>query len=221
VQAATRNAGRIRRQGRHAEPIAQPPRDASAVRDRRQVQQHYVVIAQNAWYCFASSKAISDVVCTVRIRAKAPGVRLYHAGFSYPTDQRQGVLAVEPIHGGTVADLRESPTGALAVYLLLDRDVDPGDPAPYVVSFRITVNSNVPAAPRLRYFADVGNEQLTMSADLSAAGIPQTIWWFAASDVVDAEHYLPERQLEPDDGVYGMAFDRLVPGWCYGFAWAW
>src|SRR5262249_14289580 len=79
--------------------------------------------------------AIRDVVCTVRIRAKVPGVRLYHAGFAYPTDQRPGVLAVEPIRGGTVADVKESPTGAIAVYFLLDRDIDVGDAQPYDLCF--------------------------------------------------------------------------------------
>jgi len=217
--AATKDAGRLRRQGPHAEAAA-PPRDPHAVNDRREVQRHYVVVAHDARYVLAPSGAIGDLVCTVRIRAKASGVRLYHAGFSYPTDARPGVLTVESIAGGTVADVRESPTGAIAVYFLLDRDVNADESGPYDLSFRVRVNSDVPAAPRLRYFADAGNEQLTMRVDLSAAGTPHAIWWFAAPDVVDAEHSLPGQQLEPgDDGGYHRTFDRLVPGWCYGFAW--
>lgn len=216
---ATRDAGRLRRQG-PLETVAAPPQDPRTVQDRREVQRHYIVVAHDARYAFAPSGAIVDLVCTVRVRAKASGVRLYHAGFAYPTDPRPGVLTVEAISGGTVADVRESPTGAIAVYFRLDREVNADEPAPYDLSFRVRVASDVPAAPRLRYFADAGNEQLTMHVDLSAVGSPQAIWWFAAADVVDAEQCPPGQLLEPEDGGgYRHTFDRLVPGWCYGFAW--
>lgn len=219
--AATRDAGRVRRQGRPAQVATRPPREASAVRDRREVQQHYVVVAQDASYTFSPSRAIRELVCTVRIRAKVSGVCLYHAGFAYPTDQRPGVLAVETISGGALAEVRESPSGAIAVYFRLDHDLDPGDPQPHDLSFRVGVNSDVPAAPRLRYFADAGNEQLSIRVDMSAAGTPGSLWWFAAPDVVDAEHADSRRRLVPHDGGYHRTFERMVPGWCYGFAWTW
>lgn len=222
VTAATRMAGRRRRQGSELDAGAWPPRDALATLDRHEVQEHYVVVSQEAQYSFTGTGAIRALVCTVQLRAKVPGVCLYHAAFAYPTDQRAGVLTVEPIFGATVADLRESVTGAVALYLRLDRDLHPDDLHPYFLSFRVRVGSRMRAAPRLRYFAGVGNERLVVRADYAPAAIPAAIWWFAAADVVDAELRLPGRELEPTDGgSYERTFDRLVPSWCYGFAWNW
>jgi hypothetical protein len=192
------------------------------VTSRHEVQQHYVVVSHDAHYTFSDNGAIEELVCEISLRAITPGVRLYHCGFGYPSDQRPGVLSIEQILGATAADIRESPTGAIAVYLLLDRALHPADPEPYVLSFQVTIRSERPSGPRLRYFADAGNEQLRLRADFHALAAPALLWWFAAADVVDAEHFLPAHQLKATAGdrlSYERTFDRLVPGWCYGFAW--
>jgi hypothetical protein len=181
-----------------------------------------VVVSHDAHYIFGESGAVSEMICTIRIRATSPSVCLYYAGFTYLTDQHRGVLLVEPITGGTIGDLRESATGSIVLYLLLDQDLSPDDPDAYSLTFRIRIRSDVRAVPRLRYFADTGNERLVLRASFPPAASPSMIWWFAAADVVDAENGTLNRQLHAESaGGFERIFDDLIPGWCYGFAWNW
>ena len=221
VMTATQAAGRRRREGEKPEPET-PPRDLAAVTDRRDVQRHYIVVSNSAHYSFTAAGAIRDVVCTIRLRARTPAVRIYYTGFSYPTDQRLGVLSIEAISGGQVTTTQESHTGALSAYFTLDRDLAPDDAEPFTMMFRVKVHSDARAAPRLRFFADTGSEQLRLSADFDASMTPLLTWWFEAADVIDAEHLVPGHELTPTvDGAIDRTFDRLVPSWCYGFAWIW
>ena len=108
------------------------------------------------------------------------------------------------------------------MYLRLDRDLAPDDPDSYTLSFRVQVHSTVRAAPRLRYFADVGDERLVLRANFAPAASPPAVWYFAAADVIDAEHRNPAHEVQQvDAGQYEWVFDRLVPSWCYGFVWTW
>ncbi|HEV7658187.1 MAG TPA: hypothetical protein VGP36_26100 [Mycobacteriales bacterium] len=218
--AASRNAARRRRQG--GEPAAGPPRDMTEVGGRQDVQRHYHVASTRAHYEFGPTGAIRDVVCEIALTANSPGVRMYYTGFNYPADQRPGVLSVEALSGAVVAAAQASPSGAIGAYFRLDRELAPEDPAPHTVAFRVEVHSEVPAAPRLRYLATGGSEQLLLSAGFAAPAVPGSVWWFAVPDIVDAEHPAPG-QLVPrgEDGRFERRFERLVPSWCYGFAWAW
>jgi hypothetical protein len=220
--AATREAARRRRQGSDTPPGPVPPQDMGEVSSRHDVQQHYVIVSTEADYRFGPSGAIRDVVCTVALRARAAGVRLYYTGFSYPADQRPGVLRVEVLSGAAVLAAQESPSGAVGCYFRLDRELAPDDAEPYAVAFRVAVRSERRAAPRLRYFATGGSEQLLLRAAFDTAADPGSVWWFAVPDIVDAEHPAPGQDVPGEPAaVYAHRFERLVPGWCYGFAWAW
>jgi hypothetical protein len=222
AEAATRAAGRQRRQGGGPDPDSvRPPQEAKSVVDYEEVRAHYVVVAQEIHYRFNPAGAIADSRCVIRLRAKAPGVRLYYQGFTYPTDQRRGVLTVEPLAGLTVDDVRESDTGMIATYFKLDRDLGPDEADPYTVAYRIRVDSPVRATPRLRYFAAPGIERLVLKAEFPPEADPAVIWWFGARDIVEAEHRVPGRELQPSPSGYERTFDDFVPSWCYGFAWNW
>ncbi|HEY7223674.1 MAG TPA: hypothetical protein VH561_08815 [Micromonosporaceae bacterium] len=219
--AATREAGRRRRQG-HLAARAGPPRDPGSITDRQQVQEHYIVVAQEADYRFHPTGSIRDVLLTSWIRATSPGVRLVYGGFSYLTDPRRGVLSVEPVAGGRLAEMQESETGAIKAYLETDRDINPDDSQPYRISYRLKVDSPQRSVPRLRYFADEGTKQLRVRAEFPASVDPGVLWWFAAPGAIDAEYRDPRRKLRPGTGgVYHRTFDDLVPGWCYGLTWSW
>jgi hypothetical protein len=121
-----------------------------------------------------------------------------------------------------VADLRESETGAVAVYFELDRELNPGDSEPMSASFRVLINSQVRALPRLRFFADSGTERLTVAAEFPPPVNPTALWWFAAADPIDAEYRAHGREVAPvGGGRYVRTFNDLVPTWCYGLAWTW
>ena len=220
--AATREAGRRRRQGGEAVPAAPPPRDLDDVRTRHEVQQHYVVVSTRTQYRFGPNGAIRDAACTVALRARNPGVRLYYTGFSYSADQRPGVLHVEAMGGASTVTAQESPTGALGCYFRLNRELAPDDPDPHTVAFRVSVRSEQRAAPRLRYFASDGSEHFLLRAAFAAPAEPDSVWWFSVPDIVDAEHQAEGQDVpRSSSGVHERRFDRLVPGWCYGFAWRW
>jgi len=221
AEAAVAAADRRRRQGMDARDV-RPPREGAAVNDRDEVRQHYVVVANEVRYLFDPDATIREVDCVTRLRAKTPGVRLYAAGYSYPADKRPGVLLIEPLEGATLDHLRESETGMITAYLKLSRDIDPSDPEPFTFSFRLHVDSAVRAEPRLRYFADVGIERLALGAQFPPEAEPKDLWWFGASDPVEAENRRPGRDLAHDgEGRYERIFNELVPTWCYGFAWSW
>jgi hypothetical protein len=221
--AATREAGRRRRGGGGgggSHPV--PPQDPAEVTSRHDVQQHYLVASTEAHYRFGAGGGISEVLDTVTLRAKTPGVRLYYTGFSYPADQRPGVLRIEAVSGATVVATQESSSGAVGSYFRLDRELSPHDPDPYEVRFRVAVDSSARAAPRLRYFAFGGSELFVLRAGFTPPAEPGSVWWFAVPDVVDAEHPAPGQHVDRGPGGrFEHRFERLVPGWCYGFAWAW
>lgn len=218
--AAANAAARRRRAGAAAETL--PPRDAKQVVDRHEVQEHYVIVSAEAHYRFSPVGSIVEVDCVARLRAKAPGVRLAYGGFTYVVEQRTGVLSVEPVSGATVADLRESDTGAMGFYWELDQDLHPSDPEPHTVAYRVFVDSTIRSLPRLRFFADVGTERLTVSAEFPREVEPAALWWFAAVDPIDAEYRVHGRELTVDEtGRYRRTFDDLVPYWTYGLAWRW
>lgn len=222
MQVAAREAGRQRRRPGGDAPGPRPPRDMAEVASRHDIQPHYVVVSTEADYRFGPTGAIREVLCTVLLRAKTPGVRLYYSGFSYPADQRPGVLRIEPRSGAGVAACQESPSGAVGGYFELDRELFPDDPEPHTVVFAVTVDSGRRAAPRLRYFAATGSDQLILRAGFEAPAEPASVWWFAVPDIVDAEHPAPGHEVpRTAAGRHEFRFDLLVPGWCYGFAWAW
>jgi hypothetical protein len=222
MQEAVRAAGRRRRQPGGDAPGARPPHDMTEVGSRHDVQQHYVVVSTEADYRFGPTGAIRDVLCTVTLRARNRGVRLYYTGFSYPTDQRPGVLRIEPRSGAGTAAFQESPSGAVGGYFQLDRAISPDDLEPYTLVFAVVVDSERRAAPRLRYFATGGCDQLILRAGFEAPAEPEPVWWFAVPDIIDAEHPAPGQVVpRTPTGRHERRFDRLVPGWCYGFAWTW
>jgi len=227
VIAATQNAARRRRRGNPQASMASdellgtPPRIVTAQTDRRDVEQHYVAESYDAHYRFGQFGEVLNVRCEVALRAKTRGVCLYHSGFTYPADPRKDVLKVEPLRGCTVSESRESASGALDIYFRLDHELSPLDAKPHVVAFLVNVDTVAKAAPRLRYFADAGKEELNLTATFHPSTLPQLLWWFAAPDVIDAEHLVADHELANHDATYNHQFSRLVPGWCYGFNWIW
>lgn len=219
--AATREAGRRRRQGGEAGPAAVPPRSMDEVGGRHDVQQHYAIVSTDADYRFGPTGAVREVVVTVALRARTPGVRLYYTGFNYPADQRTGVLRIEAAAGATLLSAQESPSGALGCYFQLDREISPEDRDPYSVTFHLAVRSEARAVPCLAYFPSGSSEEFRLRATFAAGARPGSVWWFSVPDLVDAEHPVPGHDVPETSGSYVRSFERLVPGWCYGFAWTW
>jgi hypothetical protein len=219
--AASQDAARARRQG-HQPGLPIPPTSIQAVRDRHDVQQHYVVISHRAEHVFGPNRAITEVIYTVTLRALTPGVCMYYSGHSYPADQRAGVVEISPIAHASLLSAKESSSGAVAAYFLLDRAISPNDPEPYILQFRILIHSTLPATPRLRYFTTVGCLQLILIAAFPETALPARTWWFAQPDIVAAEQAIDEHELRPGPGGrFERTFDDLIYGWCYGFAWTW
>lgn len=220
---ASREAGRARRLG-HESSKAQEvaPTSVAQVRERNDVQRHYIAVSNRAEYTFGADGVISDVLLTMALRARSPGVRLLYGGHSYPSDPRSGVVEIQPVTNLAVADIRESASGTIAAYFLLGREISPDDSNAYVVQYRVIIHSDVRSAPRLRYFAGEGNQQLSIKAEFPEPVKPTRTWWFAQPNVIDAEQANDKPDISTSSGgIYEGTFDHLIPGWCYGFAWTW
>jgi len=220
MQAAAASAARQRRGGA-GQSETPPPQSLAEVSSREEIQQHYVVERHEAEYWFSATGAITSVHFTVALRAVSPNVRLYCSGHQYGADLRPGVLAVEAESGATLAATRESVTGAVQSFFVLDRMIGPSDPQPHTVTYRLKVNSQLRSAPHLRYHAEDGNLSMVLHTRFSPPAVPTQIWWFGAK-LLDAEHQQPGNEFAIDDShSYSRTFDQLVPGWCYGFGWTW
>jgi hypothetical protein len=63
---------------------------------------------------------------------------------------------------------------------------------------------------------------MILRTQFAPPALPSRIWWFGVSDPIDAEYPQPACEFEPRrTGEYDHVFNRLIPGWCYGFAWLW
>lgn len=219
--AASAAAGRQRRGALDTEGSV-APQTLADIASREDVQRHYVVEMNRADYLFGPTGAIRQVDCAVALRAKTPGVKLYCTGHSYPADPRPGVLNVSMVTGARLEAVRESRTGALQSFFVLSEALEPSDPEPHTVEFRLTVQSPVRSAPHLRYHAEAGNQQMVLHTRFQAPSLPSHIWNFGVPNVLDAEHPQTGTEFGQDrSGSYSHIFEPLVPGWCYGFGWTW
>lgn len=220
--AASQELGRRRRQGVDRASETVPPQRIENVTSREDVQRHYIVETNDAHYTFDGEGAIEDVRCDITLRAKTPNTGLYYAGHTYAADRRPGALRVESGTGATLAATKESDTGALQSYFILDRSLSPDEPDPYTLSFRVVVNSAVRARPSLTYQSWAGAQQMVLRAQFREPALPRRIWWFAVPYIIDAERPEPGCELPVDSsGYYFRTFANLVPRWFYGFAWVW
>jgi transcriptional regulator with XRE-family HTH domain len=218
--AAAASAARQRRGG--TEQSESPaPQTLAEVTAREEIQQHYVVERHEAIYSFDPAGVIEFVHYSVALRAVSENVRLYCSGHQYAADPRIGVLQVQAESGASLASVRESVTGAVQSFFVLDRPIEPSDPEPFTVSYRLSVQSSVRSAPHLRYHAEDGNLSLVLHTRFRPPAVPTRIWWFGAK-LLDAEHHQPNNEFPVHDTHgYSQTFEQLVPGWCYGFGWMW
>jgi hypothetical protein len=219
--AASQLAARRRRQPEGSEALPVPPQRMDDVRDRHDVQRHYIVEQNEARYIFGPTGSIQRVECKVTLRAKTPGVRICYGGYSYPADQRRGILHIEVTGGAIIEEIRESDNGAVQTFFRLNKTLLPTDD-PYMISFRVHVKSLVRSAPHLRFHAEAGNRKLILHAEFQPPALPHALWMIEAPSIIDAA--LPQdgsNVMHESTGTYSRNFDQLVPGWCYGFGWRW
>jgi hypothetical protein len=223
VLAERARAGRRRRRpAGTAAAEGRPPLEPAQVLDREEVQRHYVVESNEARYRLDSNGVITEVNCTVALRARTPGVQLYYTGYNYSADARRGVLRVEEGPGGFLRRLDEGESGAVRAYFQLERQLLPSDAEAHRLSYRIVVDSEAQCIPRLRYHADSGSKELSLHVQFEAPAVPRRIWRFGVRSTIDAEYPEHWEAIAPSaPGSYSHVFDRLVPTWCYGFGWAW
>jgi transcriptional regulator with XRE-family HTH domain len=218
--AASASAARQRRGG-VGPAVITAPQHLDEAASREEIKQHYVVERHEASYWFKPTGAIAFVDFSIALRAVSENVRLYYTGHQYAADHHPGVLAISSISGATLEATEESVTGATRWFLALDRALRPSDPDPHLVSYRLTVHSDVRSAPHLRYYAQVGNLSMTLHTQFSEPAVPDRIWWFGTS-VIESEHPEPANEFPTDPAhSYSRTFDQLVPDWCYGFGWIW
>ena len=187
-----------------------------------EIRRHYVVQGRQERYTFDAGGVVSSLECTSMLRATSPAVVLFCSAHSYDADQRPDLLTVEAVAGCAVEHIDRHPTGSVRAYFRLDRRLEPEDAEPHGCTFRVKINSSARARPILLAHPGPGTRSYTLQAQFTEPSVPRRIWWFATENELSA--IMPSDGYElaaASDGRYRKAFDTIVPGWCYGFAWQW
>lgn len=215
---ARRRAGRAG-QGRPTTPAPATVGDGT---DAELVRRHYTVERYDLEVSFSPRGGIERMVSTVAIRALSDDVRFYYTGVGPPSRRRPRELAVVQATGARLAHRAVSPLGAVEHYLELDRPLSPKDPDPHVLRFDLEGDGEVLADPEVTFLTRPGVLRHTLVTRFAEPAVPTRLWWLVTPDGFTVGRASRDNELRgTPDGRYERAFDPLVPGWSYGFAWLW
>lgn len=185
-----------------------------------EIRACYKVHSSEAIYLFDGRGVLREVTVIRTISAVHPGVSLTAARYSYYSDQRQGVLSIEAGSGCRVERVNETVTGYMAAVLRLDHEISPRDPGRYRLSFKVRVDSDRVARPRLRYLGQ-SSTHYAIRVQFTPPFVPARIWWFREPDIFDAAQAPGrDRLLDSANGFYFLDFSNLNKEHA-GLAWDW
>jgi hypothetical protein len=153
--------------------------------------------------------------------AIVPHVEYIAKSALYLADRRRGVTVVETGFGCSLVKEVEHENGAIDYILRLDHRIEPTDPEPYSLSFRLKVNSTIRSEPVLRYQSS-GMRRKLMRLQFTLPAVPRRIWWFRCEFLNDTDASPTIEQLLPPspDHFYFYDFLELTEPF-YGLAWEW
>lgn len=187
------------------------------------IRRHYSIEMYDVYMRFDARGAVRQVRTNVSIRATSRGVRFYYAGHAGQGERRRGTLRFEAERGARLDKVVERETGAVDAYFRLDRELGPVDAEPYGLAYIVHVNSKVREDPEIIYVARTGSLQHTLRVQFVKPAVPEKIWWVGVPNESSVTVYPDPACLLPaeETGYYSYHFDRLQPGWLYGFCWIW
>ncbi|TAM87805.1 MAG: XRE family transcriptional regulator [Jatrophihabitans sp.] len=222
LQHEARAARDERRRRGHARPDLRQPADVGERTRPDDVRLHYAVERYDVEFDLSASGSIATVTSTADIRALTPGVRYYYTGHAPSTRVRPKDLGLRVFAGARIAHVNQTPLGTADVYLRLDRQLEPDDPAPHRLRYRVTVDDDDLADPEIQYLTRPGIRRHRLTCRFTAPAVPERIWWVESADGLTRNKIGPQNELAPSaDGCYEWFFDAIVPGWTYGFVWTW
>ena len=140
----------------------------------------------------------------------------------YISDQRPGVLRVEGGMGCEVAKIEQGQGSLIVLYLDRSKAMTCDGSNSFTFSYKVTVGSNVRAAPLLRWGATRDCDRYSVRVQFSPACLPKNIRWFRG--MRRDEHKLPPQsnQFLPDSpsGFYFWDFHDMRHE-NSGLAWEW
>lgn len=218
-----RAVSRRRSRGDDSSGPAAPPNRVDENTGPDDVRLHYTVERYDVQFDFGASGAIASVSSRVDIRALHSGTRFYYTGHS--PDARASVAQTVSLtvgRGGVVEQVNASPLGATDVFIRLSHELSPDDPHPHVLRYDVDLGDKRRADPQIVYVTRPGICRHALIARFTPPVVPERLWWFAASNIYDADRDGATRELEPvEEHRYEHRFDPIIPGWCYGFSWLW
>lgn len=176
---------------------------------------------------FSESGSIIDQAVIMDVRATdSPVEQEIYINSSYRSDDRKGVLEIEPLSGCRVTQLTESEDSHISATIEPHKRIAIADGL-YSLSYRFMVNSKVRCHPVVSWqLLTPGTRHISFQLNFDPAAVPTRAWWFASLRY--ATGLQPElnqgQHLDAlADGTYvykafegSPLLDRI-----YGVGWAW
>ncbi len=78
--------------------------------------------------------------------------------------------------GGRIVRHNEANSGYVRFVVELDRQLTPTDPVPFRISYKLRINSDVPARPALVVYSVVKVDRWAMRVQFAPPAAPEKIW---------------------------------------------
>ncbi|MFC7744776.1 helix-turn-helix domain-containing protein [Nocardiopsis composta] len=217
-----KSAASARRSGRSGGASSFVDEEVGPESDIDAIRRTYRVRDVETSYTLGAEGQVVEAVTIRSLTAVAPRVGLAVARFNYPTDPRPGVLDITAIAGCSILRRSESHTGAISAVLALEREVQRNE-GPHTYAFRVSVRSQVPALPKIRYYASGRTQRCALRVKFHNGRPPAAVWWFRSASRAEVEYgdEVETNLLSGDDGHFYFAdFYDLDTEHC-GIAWRW
>ena len=208
------------------------PRSALAVNDPEPLpstRRPYICERVDSTVRIGPNRVLVDSYNIREIRAIRDSVTFYLAKSSYPIDPGRDHQPVnfEPLTRCELINVESSEydSRVYVAKLSLRRTLNRGDL--HRLSYRVAVNSDVPALPTANFTAQAPVREYTIRVQFSRQALPSPpIWWYAGL----VHHDVPGPVPGPEDGsileldpcyYVERQFRNLAEGLCYGIAWRW
>ncbi|MEV8547542.1 hypothetical protein [Streptomyces sp. NPDC051572] len=179
---------------------------------------HSLVVRQRGETHWIDSHGVTNEIgVSLEVSSAQRALKVSHA---YPADPSPGTVMINAGMGCEITRIEESSRGLVAAFLDLG-DEQPDSPS-QSFSYKVHINSTVPAVPNIRYHALRTTERYTLQVQFTSPRLPRQVWWFRGESAEEAERDPEKKNILPPCAYndYWRNFTDLDGEFC-GLAWDW
>ncbi|MDA2803065.1 helix-turn-helix domain-containing protein [Nocardiopsis suaedae] len=188
------------------------------------IRSAYRIRSTESSYLLGGRGEIKEITAIRTISPVSAEVSFVSVRYTYPTDPNPGVLSIQPEYGCSLVRCDESHMGSISAVLALEAPASVGG-VDASVAYRIRVDSDIPAVPRIRHYASGQTLKCSVRVWFHESKIPVSAWSYRARSRVAADYVdYSADQASPLSSVTGgfifSDFYDLDDEYC-GVAWSW